>query len=97
MDVECVEGTHRGAASLRVCNMESTSYRNIYTAIRRGAMTNPIDHSLVQPKSADSNPVRAALKKSRSATPVDVLESVVRMSEDPAYSHVRRSPMHSRP
>ena len=47
----------------------------------------------VQPRSADSTLVRAVLKKSRSATPVDVLESVVRMSADPAYrySHVRRT------
>ena len=43
--------------------------------------------------------VRAALKKSRSDTPVDVLESIGRENDaDPAYSYVRhsssRSPMH---
>ena len=44
----------------------------------------------VQPRSADSTLVREALKKSRSATPVDVLEPVVRMSADPSS----QSPMH---
>ena len=43
--------------------------------------------SRVQPGSAVTTPVRAALRKSVSATPVDVLESVVRMS--PVYSHLK--------
>ena len=45
--------------------------------------------SLVQPASAVSTPVRAALKKSVSATPVDVLELIVKMSADPAYNHLK--------
>ena len=45
--------------------------------------------SLVQPASAVSTLVRAALKKSVSATPVDVLESIVNMSADPAYNHLK--------
>ena len=45
--------------------------------------------SRIQPGSTVTTPVRAALKKSVSATPVDVLESVMRISADPAYSHLK--------
>ena len=106
MNVEHVEGKIVAQHQSAFVTMESRTPRGA-----RGTFITPYDHQTprrsprlrkndarVQPRSADSTLVRAALKKSRSATPVDVLESVVRMSADPAYSHVQRpssrSPMH---
>ena len=97
-------GENRSAASIWVCNY------GVQTSIgARGTFIAPYDHQTprrsprlrknearVQLRSADTTLMRAALE---CYTPVDVLESVVRMSADPAYSHVRhpsssRSPMH---
>ena len=44
---------------------------------------------------ADTTLVRVVLKKCRSATPVDVLELVVRMSAESAYNHIRRPSLRS--
>ena len=56
-------------------------------------MTNQ-NHESSLARSADSTLVKAALKKCRSATPVDVLESVVRMNTDPAYRYTATFDVH---
>ena len=86
MDVQCVEGKIVAQHQSRFVTMESRPARGA-----RGTFIAPYDYQT--PRRSPrlrSTLVRVALKKSRGAMHVDIFESAMRMSADPAYSHVRR-------